>query len=90
MSVIADFLGQLATRANQLVCGLGGHDSLLHFESGRMSLLCTSCSHQTPGWNVAGSPLARRAEPIRAARPQGAVRRPRLIEMPVAREQRVA
>jgi hypothetical protein len=32
-----------ATRLHQFVCGLHGHDSLLHFERGRMSLKCVSC-----------------------------------------------
>jgi hypothetical protein len=36
----------------QFICGLHGHDSLLHFEQGRMSLLCSSCGHETPGWDV--------------------------------------
>lgn len=34
------------------VCGLHGHDPLLHFEQGRMFLRCTSCGHETPGWDT--------------------------------------
>jgi hypothetical protein len=34
----------------QTLCGLRGHDALLHFEDDRMSLQCVSCGHETPGW----------------------------------------
>lgn len=34
------------------VCGLRGHDALLHFEDGRMSMQCTSCGYETPGWDL--------------------------------------
>jgi hypothetical protein len=36
----------------QALCGLGGHDTLLHFEDERMSLRCVSCGHETPGWEL--------------------------------------
>lgn len=36
----------------QVWCGLHGHDPLLNFERDRMFLRCTSCGHQTPGWNI--------------------------------------
>lgn len=39
-------------RLRQFFCGLGGHDALRHFEAGRVSLLCTSCGHETPGWTT--------------------------------------
>jgi hypothetical protein len=35
------------------VCGLHGHDPMLQFERGRMFLRCTSCGHETPGWETA-------------------------------------
>ena len=34
------------------VCGLHGHDPLLHFEQGRMFLRCSSCAYQSPGWET--------------------------------------
>jgi len=46
------FLAKVALRVQQRICGLHGHDSLLHFADGRMSLLCTSCGHESPGWDV--------------------------------------
>jgi hypothetical protein len=45
----------MVTNLRQFICGLHGHDSLLHFERGRISLLCTSCGHETPGWDVKGA-----------------------------------
>ncbi len=39
-------------RMRQMVCGLHGHDSLLHFDKDRMSLRCVSCGHETPGWEL--------------------------------------
>jgi hypothetical protein len=84
------FLARLATQTRQWICGLGGHDALLHFENERISLLCTSCGHQTPGWEAKGSPLTRRAERLTAAHEPVAARPSRVIHMPAARERRVA
>jgi hypothetical protein len=39
-------------KVRQFLCGLHGHDALLHFEHGRMSLQCTSCGYETPGWDL--------------------------------------
>lgn len=46
----------MVKRLQQWLCGLHGHDEVLHFEKGCMSLLCTSCGHETPGWDVKGAP----------------------------------
>ena len=40
----------------QLFCALHGHDSLLHFRQARLSLVCTSCGYETPGWELNGVP----------------------------------
>ena len=45
-------LARMTVTFRQRVCGLHGHDSLLHFDNGRISLMCTSCGHETPGWDV--------------------------------------
>jgi hypothetical protein len=67
------FLARAAIGLRQFLCGLHGHDSLLHFEKGRMSLLCASCGHQSPGWEVGpGS-----AHPVGGAKPH-------IVRMPVA------
>jgi len=46
--------GRLATKLGQILCGLHGHDAVLHFEGKRVMMRCTSCGHDTPGWDVSG------------------------------------
>jgi hypothetical protein len=36
----------------QLLCGLHGHDTMLHFEQSRVMLVCASCGHESPGWDL--------------------------------------
>jgi hypothetical protein len=71
-------ISRVGEQLRRLICGLHGHDSLLHFSDGRVSLLCSSCGHETPGWDV----KATRRE---AVRPQ-----PRVVQMPLVSERRVA
>ena len=49
-------IGRAAEHVRQFLCGLHGHDALLHFEQGRISLQCNSCGYETPGWDVKGVP----------------------------------
>jgi hypothetical protein len=42
----------VSDKVRQFLCGLHGHDAILHFEHGRMSLQCTSCGYETPGWDL--------------------------------------
>lgn len=42
------------SRMGQIFCGLRGHDSVLHFEGKRVMMRCTSCGHDTPGWEISG------------------------------------
>ena len=73
------------TQLRRFICGLHGHDSLLHFGEGRVSLLCSSCGHETPGWDVKGTPA--RSPTVRsvAARSER-----RVMQMPFVGERRVA
>ena len=42
-----------ARRVRIALCGLHGHDLLLHFERGRrVCLRCVNCGHETPGWST--------------------------------------
>jgi hypothetical protein len=60
-----------------------GHDSVLHFESPRVMMRCTSCGHDSPGWTTGG-----RAPRVRHA---GDPRRHALSRLkPVARLRRSA
>ena len=51
-----------AARLGQLFCGLRGHDAVLHFEDKRIMMRCTSCGHDTPGWEISGRGPRRRFE----------------------------
>jgi hypothetical protein len=44
----------------QALCGLRGHDSVLHFEGNRVMMRCTSCGHDSPGWEISGRAPRRR------------------------------
>lgn len=61
----------------QFVCGLHGHDELLHFETARLSMRCTNCGHETPGWD------------LRPAAPRPTAK-PRVLRLPLLHERRVA
>jgi NAD-dependent SIR2 family protein deacetylase len=47
-------MNRAVSRVNQVLCGLRGHDAVLHFEGRRVNMRCTSCGHDTPGWEVNG------------------------------------
>ena len=74
---------RLFTRAfdvvRQFACGLHGHDALLHFEAARLSMRCTTCGYETPGWELKPA----------ASRP-AAQAKPRVVRLPLIRERRVA
>ena len=57
-SVVARTFGRLG----QLFCGLRGHDAVLHFEANRVMMRCTSCGHDTPGWEISGRGPRKRYE----------------------------
>lgn len=41
------------TALRRLFCGLRGHDAVLTFRSGRLSMTCHSCGHESKGWRIA-------------------------------------
>ena len=55
-------MSRVASRLSQTLCGLSGHDTVLHFEGPRVMMRCTSCGHDTPGWEVSGRGPRRRYE----------------------------
>jgi hypothetical protein len=65
-------------RVRQMYCGLHGHDSLLQFEQDRMFLKCTSCGHETPGWDLAEAPPVVSHSQSDAASPR-TIMRPQLV-----------
>jgi hypothetical protein len=52
---VVSFLGWL----QRSICALHGHDPILQFERTRIFLRCTSCGHETPGWEVSGGEMVR-------------------------------
>jgi hypothetical protein len=82
-------LARLGIQLWQLVCGLHGHDDLLHFEQGRISLQCASCGYQSPGWEV--KPGSTRPEA--SARPDASApsaSRARILRLPAVNHRHVA
>lgn len=82
MSTTLGMLMRLGGYVRQFMCGLHGHDSLLHFEKGRMSLLCPTCGYESPGWDVKDTlprPAAQQASGKR-----------RVLRMPLLGERRAA
>ena len=73
-------MSRVGEQLRRFLCGLHGHDSLLHFGDGRVSLLCSSCGHETPGWDVKATPARREA--VRHER--------QVVQMPLVSERRVA
>src|SRR5687767_7071779 len=59
---IGSLMNRAVARFGQLLCGMRGHDSVLHFEGKRVMMRCTSCGHDTPGWEVSGRGPRRRFE----------------------------
>ena len=55
-------MNRAVARFGQLLCGLRGHDSVLHFEGKRVMMRCTSCGHDSPGWEVSGRAPRQRFE----------------------------
>lgn len=39
-------------RAGQLRCGVTGHNLLIHHAPNRLSLQCTTCGYESPGWEL--------------------------------------
>lgn len=58
----AGLMARLATRVGRVLCGLHGHDAVLHFEANRVMMRCTSCGHDTPGWEISSQGPRRRYE----------------------------
>jgi len=65
-------------KVRQMYCGLHGHDSLLQYEQDRLFLKCTSCGHESPGWDLAEAPPAASESATDAARPRTMIR-PQLV-----------
>ncbi len=45
-------VGRMFRRAGQFICGLSGHDRIRKYEQNRVALVCASCGHVSPGWEL--------------------------------------
>jgi hypothetical protein len=52
--VTSGVMNRVAGRVGQWLCGMRGHDAVLHFEGKRVMMRCTSCGHDSPGWEITG------------------------------------
>jgi hypothetical protein len=43
---------KMRDRLRYAICAIQGHDSLRQFERQRVFLKCTSCGHESPGWDL--------------------------------------
>jgi hypothetical protein len=59
---IDGILARALGRVGRLFCAMRGHDPVLHFERNRVMMRCTSCGHDTPGWEISGRQPQRRYE----------------------------
>jgi hypothetical protein len=61
----------LFDQLRRLPCVFQGHDSVLHFESDRISLRCLSCGYRSPGWRL-GPDVGYTSSPVHELSPQPA------------------
>lgn len=80
MAMDSGIFARLTRWVQQFLCGLHGHDALLHFDDGRMSLQCSSCGYESPGWDV--RPAQAQSRVVEAPS--------RVMQMPLVHERRVA
>jgi hypothetical protein len=55
-------VSRVVGRLGQILCGVRGHDSILHYEGNRVMMRCTSCGHDSPGWEISGRGPRKRFE----------------------------
>jgi len=59
----------LTLRLRHLMCGLGGHELVLHFEHDRLALQCMHCGYMTGGWSLRDDRLYRASSRIHSGPP---------------------
>jgi hypothetical protein len=46
------FITRAVVRLGRILCGMKGHENVLHFEGKRVMMRCTACGQDTPGWEI--------------------------------------
>jgi hypothetical protein len=49
---LAQLLRRVSKRAGQMRCGITGHNVLLRYQPTRLSLQCSTCGYESPGWEI--------------------------------------
>jgi len=49
---LAQLFKRVSRRAGQISCGITGHNVLLRYEKTRLSLQCSTCGYESPGWEL--------------------------------------
>jgi len=71
------FVALTFRKIGQFICGLSGHDRVRKYEQNRVALVCASCGHSSPGWELtapmpqmrfAGDPQRHQLRPAPPAR----------------------
>lgn len=70
-------VARTVTRLGQLLCGVRGHETVMHREGKRMMMRCTTCGYDTPGVEISEREPRRRFEGD--ARRHQITRSPRLV-----------
>jgi len=52
LGAVASLLHRIAWFVRRRVCALRGHDLMMEFAPKRLSLRCTACGFNTPGWEI--------------------------------------
>lgn len=55
-------VARTVTRLGQLLCGVRGHETVMHREGKRMMMRCTTCGYDTPGFEISEREPRRRFE----------------------------
>lgn len=46
------FVTRVIVRVGRILCGMKGHENVMHFEGKRVMMRCAACGHDTPGWDI--------------------------------------
>jgi hypothetical protein len=60
LKALVRMCSSLARQVGRFLCGLQGHQIMLHFEPNRLSLQCSLCGYESEGWEVGRPMTARR------------------------------
>jgi hypothetical protein len=63
------FFRRLTRRVGEIQCGMTGHNVMLRYEPARLSLQCTTCGYESPGWELAPARPPRSLPSARLSRP---------------------